>query len=190
MSRPRGAFREAARLGLGAELDLLAAQTILESARALPDERTVTVNVSPATILDSRFAVVLAAADRDISIEITEHDRVEDYRALVRALARLPSHSFGVDDVGSGYASMQHILRLEPSYVKLDRALVTAIDHDPSKQALVRGLLGFLAETGTDVVAEGIETGDEARALGDLGVGYGQGYFFGRPAPAAELIST
>ncbi len=183
---PEVRFREASRLGLGTELDLLAARSILASAHALPQHSLVTINASPSTILDARFAAVLAGAERRIAIEITEHDRVRDYDALRAALARLPKVSFGVDDTGSGYASLRHILRLVPAYVKLDRTLVTGIDQDTTMQALVRGLTVFLAATGAYVIAEGIEQATEAHALGDLGVEYGQGYLFGRPAPAEE----
>ncbi len=184
---PELRFREAARLGLGTELDLLAARTILSSAIALPRHKMVTVNASPSTIIDSRFADVIAMTERRASIEITEHDQVNDYDELRAALARMPKVSFGVDDTGSGYASLRHILRLAPTYVKLDRTLVSGIDQDTTKQALVRGLTVFLAATGAYVIAEGIEQVTEAHTLSDLGVEFGQGYLFGRPAPAEEL---
>lgn len=183
---PEVRFREAARLGLGTELDLLAARNILAAAVALPPRSMVTVNAAPNTILDLRFAGVLAETDRRASIEITEHDQVSDYDALRAALDRIPKVSFGVDDTGSGYASLRHILRLAPAYVKLDRTLVSGIDQDATKQALVRGLSVFLAATGAYVVAEGIEQPAEAQILGELGIEYGQGYLFGRPAPAEE----
>jgi len=61
------------------------------------------------------------AVGRPLIVEITEHERVEDYAAVRAALGRLGSHvSLAVDDAGSGFASLRHILALQPAYVKLD----------------------------------------------------------------------
>ena len=82
-----------------------------------------------------------------------------------------------------GYASLRHILELEPQIVKLDVALVRGIHDDPARQALVAGLVHDEKTAGIDLIAEGVETEDEAGALRILGVGWGQGYLLGRPLP-------
>jgi len=89
-----------------------------------------------------------------------------------------------IDDAGSGFASLRHIFALQPDYVKLDIEWVHEIDRDPVRQALVSGLVYFGAETGCELIAEGIETEQELAALRELGIQLGQGYLLGRPEPA------
>ena len=74
-------------------------------------------------------------------------------------------------------------MRLSPDVIKLDRALVSGIDRDPAKAALVHALVGFAAQTGAVVCAEGIETLAELAALAELDVSLGQGWALARPAP-------
>jgi len=81
----------------------------------------------------------------------------------------------------AGYASLRHILSLQPAYVKLDMEWVRGIAGDPIRRSLVSGLAYFAAETGSQLIAEGIETEDERTALIELDVRLGQGFLFGRP---------
>ncbi|OMQ14171.1 hypothetical protein A7K94_0218525 [Modestobacter sp. VKM Ac-2676] len=120
-----------------------------------------------------------------LTVEVTEHAPVDDYDALVGAIAclRTAGIRLAVDDVGAGYASLRHVLRLRPDAVKLDIALVAGVHEDPAKQAMVTALVAFSGQTGVRLVAEGLEDPAEREALQDLGVGYGQGHLFGRPAP-------
>jgi EAL domain-containing protein (putative c-di-GMP-specific phosphodiesterase class I) len=87
-----------------------------------------------------------------------------------------------VDDAGAGYASLRHILELEPDFVKLDIGLVHHIDTDPARQALAAGLHHYAEETGTTLIAEGVESLEERAVIERLGIRLGQGYLFGRPA--------
>ena len=88
-----------------------------------------------------------------------------------------------IDDAGAGFASLRHILRLEPEFIKLDRTLIDGIESDRSRQALAAGLISFAEGIDSTIVAEGIERPAEVEKLAELGVRYGQGYFFARPAP-------
>jgi EAL domain-containing protein (putative c-di-GMP-specific phosphodiesterase class I) len=87
-----------------------------------------------------------------------------------------------VDDAGAGFASLRHILELEPDIIKLDIALVRDIDTDPARQALAAGLRHFAALTGTTLIAEGVETPGQAETIRQLGVEFAQGHLF---TPAA-----
>jgi EAL domain-containing protein (putative c-di-GMP-specific phosphodiesterase class I) len=117
-------------------------------------------------------------------VELTEHERIDDYVAVGSALDRLgPNVKLAIDDAGSGYASLRHILALQPAYVKLDIEWVSGIDRDPVRRALVTGLAYFATETGCELIAEGIETQEELEALRALGVQLGQGFLLGRPMP-------
>ena len=183
-------FRHAARVGLGTELELLAVRAIVDASCDLPAGVPVSVNLSPATVLSPDLASAIAGASRPLKLEVTEHEPVDDYRALAEAIAALGGVRLSIDDAGSGYASLQHVLRLRPQEVKLDRLWVTGIDRDPARQAMVRSMRSFVAEIGADLVAEGIERGEERDALRSLGVELGQGFLFGRPVPAASVAGT
>jgi EAL domain-containing protein (putative c-di-GMP-specific phosphodiesterase class I) len=87
-----------------------------------------------------------------------------------------------VDDTGAGYASLRHILTLCPDIIKLDISLVRDIHLDPARRALAASLVTFARETHSELIAEGIETADELRAITALDVRWGQGYHLGRPA--------
>jgi EAL domain-containing protein (putative c-di-GMP-specific phosphodiesterase class I)/DNA-binding response OmpR family regulator len=185
--RPDRRFREAVRLGLGQRLEEETIAEIIRRAVALPKDRLLGLNVTPKLILDPGWLVALAErTTRRLVLELTEHAEVEDYDELRRALAPLqPRFDLAVDDAGAGYASLRHILELRPRYVKLDMALVRGIESDPMRRSLVAGLEHCVREMGGTTIAEGVETEAEAEALARLGVTVGQGYLFGRPAPAA-----
>jgi EAL domain-containing protein (putative c-di-GMP-specific phosphodiesterase class I) len=87
-----------------------------------------------------------------------------------------------VDDLGAGYSNLKLIADLDPKVVKLDRALVQDLDRRPRQQKLVSMVVRLCHELGAVVVAEGIETYDEFRAVGDSGAQYGQGFLFARPS--------
>ena len=92
-----------------------------------------------------------------------------------------------VDDAGSGYSTLTHILMLAPDIIKLDRELITGIDLDPVRRALVTSLVSFAGETGAKILAEGIENADELETVRSLGVLFGQGFHLARPAPLDQL---
>lgn len=181
-------FAEAAAAGLGVEFELAAVRAALDGAQLLPTGPFISVNVSPDVLMRSgrRLARRLELTDRPVVVEVTEHARIDDYKAFRRAVDRLPGVSLAVDDGGAGYASLSHILELAPKYAKLDISLVRGIDADPRRQGMVAGLAFFATRTGTSLIAEGVERQEEADALLTLGVEFAQGYLFGRP----ERIAT
>ncbi len=183
---PEAWFAEAAQVGLGVDLEIAAIRAALAYLDDLPGDAYLSLNVSPQTALAPELAELLDAfpADR-LAIELTEHARIDDYPALTAALAMLRARGVRlmVDDVGAGFASLHHILRLAPDGVKLDRSLTSGIEVDAARRALAAALVGFGREIGATIVAEGIETQDELHALRDLGIRCGQGFHLGRPRP-------
>lgn len=175
-------------MGLGQELELATLTTALAGARSLPPGGYLSLNVSPGLVLDGdRLAHALAGADRPLVIEITEHERIDDYAALRAALERLrPEVRVAVDDAGAGVANLHHLVELRPSLIKLDMRLVRAVETDLTRQAMIVGLLHFARTLGGWVVAEGIETEAERDKLWSIGVALGQGFLFGRPAEAGS----
>jgi EAL domain-containing protein (putative c-di-GMP-specific phosphodiesterase class I) len=185
---PDVCFAEAHDVGLGAELEISA---LRRAAAELPHVRGyLAMNVSPETILDSRCVELLEDLPGDrIVLELSEHAPVGDYPQLLEALAplRRAGMQLAIDDVGSGYASLRHIVMTSPDIIKLDRGLVAGVARDRVLATLVRALVTFAAGCGAKVVAEGIETADDAAELADLGVGFGQGWYFGRPMSPHDL---
>jgi EAL domain-containing protein (putative c-di-GMP-specific phosphodiesterase class I) len=193
--RPDLRFAEAAGLGLGAALQRATVAAAIESAAPLPPEVQLSVNISPDVLEhDTELAEIIRRAQRPMIVELTEHERIDDYDAVRSAFARLgPNVRLAVDDAGSGYASLRHILSLKPAYVKLDIEWVRGIGGDPIRRSLVSGLAYFAAETGCELIAEGIEQEEERQALIELGVRLGQGFLLGRPEPgpgASEAPSS
>ena len=185
---PDRRFAEAHAVGLGAELEAICVRAALRAAAALPPDRWVSVNFSPSCVIAGVAAEVLADAGRPMVVEITEHVEVESYPALARAVEALgPGVRVAVDDAGAGFASLRHILELRPDIVKLDIGLIHDIDRDPARQALAAGLHHFAVGTGTQLLAEGVETAAELAAVGELGIDLAQGYHLGRPVPVDQL---
>lgn len=182
-TRPDLRFTEAARLGVGIDLEVATLKAALEAAVGLPSNAWISLNVSPSLVLDTDdLGEALANADRAIVLELTEHDRIDDYGEIREALGRLGSTTkLSVDDAGSGFASLRHVLALEPDFVKLDHSWVTGLHGDPARQALVAGLEYFASEAGCRLIAEGIETELDLAACQKLDVELGQGYLLGRP---------
>lgn len=177
-------------VGRRAEVEL----ACLEAAAALgepPDRALLFVNVSPDVLVGPEFVEVAARLPRHV-IEVTEHAAVEGYEPLRDALSRLRGSGslVAVDDVGAGYASMAHVLQLNPSFIKIDRSLVQGLDNDPGRRALVEALQAFAAAVGALTIAEGVETEDELRTLREIGVDLAQGYLLARPGPAWAEVSA
>ena len=105
--------------------------------------------------------------------------------ALISSLEALKGMGcrIAVDDVGAGFSGLTRILETQPNIIKLDRSLISGIDQDHIRAALLTTTLGFAAAADCAVIAEGVETAEELRSLAELGVRYAQGYALARPAP-------
>jgi PAS domain S-box-containing protein len=182
-SSPQQRFTEAERVGLAVDLERAAVASAISAAAGLPPGPWLSINISPAVLPRLReFASLTEGADRPLVVEITERMPIEDYGAARRLLRRhLPNARIAVDDAGAGFASLRHIAELRPAIVKLDMQLVRNVHRDPAREALVAGMVHFAAASGCELIAEGIETEQERRALMRLGVTLGQGFLLGRP---------
>ncbi|HVM09988.1 MAG TPA: EAL domain-containing protein [Acidimicrobiales bacterium] len=177
-------FRSAQSVGLGQELERATLTDALRSAAAFDGDTWVSVNVSPTFLMtDGALPGLLETCDRHVVLEISEQEPVDDYVALGRLVRSFgPRVHLSVDDAGSGFASLRHILLLEPEFVKLDRTWIHRVETDPARQALIAGLVHFSTSTGCKLIAEGIETEAERSVVESIGVDYGQGYLLGVPA--------
>jgi PAS domain S-box-containing protein len=182
-SSPLQRFAEAERAGLAVELEKAAVTSAIAAANGLPAGPWLSINISPAVLPElKQLAALTGLTDRPLVVEITERMAIEDYGAARRLLRRhLPNARIAVDDAGAGFASLRHIAELRPAIVKLDIELVRNVHRDPAREALVAGMVHFAAASGCELIAEGIETEQERRALIRLGVTLGQGFLLGRP---------
>lgn len=106
---------------------------------------------------------------------------ISDYPAVREALQKLSPARISVDDAGAGFTNFAHIVDLQADFVKLDIGLVRGVDTDLARQAMIVALCHFAKNTDCHLIAEGVETRDEARTVKSLGVEFGQGYWYGRP---------
>lgn len=186
-------FEQAASLGLGVELELTAIQTALETSPDLPDGVALTFNASPTTLTDQRLLHLLdAQPDRPMIAEITEHAIIEDYHELDVALAALRSRGvrLAVDDAGAGFASLRHIVRLQPELIKLDPSLTQNLGSDPVRRPLAECLVQFALRTDSKIIVEGIETAADLATWQHLGAHAAQGYLLGRPGPLPTAVRS
>lgn len=178
-------FHEAARVGLGHELEIAAIRAALRLLPSLSADLHLSVNISAQTLCTSTEAVDLLAGLHSprLVVELTEHTEVHDYDHLMHAMSRVRAAGavIAIDDAGTGWSGLDRLLLLRPEVLKLDRALIQGIAHDSGRQALCAAMVGFTARTGSRLVAEGVETGEDLDALRVLGVPLVQGFFVGRP---------
>jgi len=181
---PPGLFAQAAAMRSSGRLGRM----IREVAVSLCHGTPLFVNVHPSELEEGwllRPDDPIFGHDDDIYLEISESVPMThtDVCESVRSLARSRTGVYlVVDDFGAGYSNLELISDLAPKLVKLDRKLVGNLHGDARKQRLVAMVVRLCQELGAEVVAEGIETGDELMAVRDAGAQYGQGYLLGRPS--------
>jgi EAL domain-containing protein (putative c-di-GMP-specific phosphodiesterase class I)/CheY-like chemotaxis protein len=137
---------------------------------------------SPAGVCE-RLVALQPWAHR-VVLEITERSRlqgIEAWEDSVDAVTKM-GFSIAVDDLGAGYSSLSVLAELQPRHIKVDMSIVRGIDSEPRKQRLVALLCRFADATGANLIAEGVETQEEAAALRICGAHMLQGYLFGRPS--------
>lgn len=150
------------------------------------------LNVHPAELSD-RFVIQpddpMYAHDDDVYVEITESVPFSHYdlcSSMLREIRARGGVHLVVDDLGAGYSNLKRIADLHPAVVKLDRELVTNLHQNRRQRVLVKAVVQMCIDLDAKVVAEGLETWDEVRAVRDCGCHFGQGYALGRPAATAD----
>jgi diguanylate cyclase (GGDEF)-like protein/PAS domain S-box-containing protein len=159
----------------------------------------IAVNLSPAEFRhESLVSRILERLHRSgiatsrIELEVTETvflGRGADSVAEALNVFSREGVKIALDDFGTGYASLTHLKAFPVDVIKIDRSFVSNLDTDPDDAAIIDAVVGLGHRLGMEVVAEGIETGVQARYLLDRGCDYGQGYLFGRAGPAETVPS-
>ncbi len=191
-SRPtEGWFMQAAEVGLSSRLEAATGACALHALPALPSNLYLSVNASPETVVDGSILRVLERVNPSrLVLEITEHRPIGDYRRMSEALDALRSQGLrlAVDDLGAGHADLRHLIHLRPDIIKLDISLTRSLPNCATTRALTASLVGFAHAIGSHVVAEGIETMAEFKAMKALSVDAGQGYLLGAPIKVSHPV--
>jgi len=182
--RPDEWFDLARRCGLGPLLQALALRRLVE-VPGRPNRTWLSLNLDAGALATDAVQGALPADLGGIVIEITEQELPPDDESLQAILADLRARGakIALDDAGAGYAGLQHVVRIRPEIIKLDRSLVRGVDSDAERLALIESFAAFSSRTGALLCAEGIETDEELAVLVDARVDLGQGYRLGRPGP-------
>lgn len=182
-------FGAAARSGLSTALEILCIQQALPILERLPSSMWLSINASAQTIrrLYGGGTPGHALSPR-LVVELTEHLPTEDAQDLPAIFRRLRAGGVGIalDDAGCGYISLETVSVLKPEIVKLCQTVTRHMDRSPETLAALGRTVKALHRLGHQVLAEGVETEAQAAMMRDLGVDYGQGWYFGPALPAEE----
>lgn len=203
LHNPDSLFTAAERVDLLFELDRTCRKLALVHAHGLNGSQKIFINTYPTTVFDptfrdrdlTRFLRAVHIKPENIVLEVSEKRVIENYRIFREGMKYYRTIGFGVgvDDVGTGYSSMEAVTEIRPDYLKADIAIVSHVHERPVKQEFLKALVGIGRTVGARVIAEGIEREDELNTVAQLGAPLGQGFFLGRPQPlsgAAPPAST
>ena len=175
------------------ELELLFRRKALEKAVTMDKDKLLFLNVDPNIIRDPNFHKGFTRefilehniSPKSIVFEITERTAITDYKQFRQILKHYTSQGYmiAIDDVGSGYSGLKTIHEIKPHYIKLDMDLIRNIDQDSFKQSMVKALAEICNNTGIQMIAEGVESKEELKALIRMDVMGAQGFFLQKPVP-------
>jgi EAL domain-containing protein (putative c-di-GMP-specific phosphodiesterase class I) len=198
LEAPRALFEASESLGVAIDLDHACREAALEASVGLSPRHKIFLNGLPISFTSMRSGAEeppswlrrLTGAPHGVVLEFSERGADEDAESFVSTLARLKDCGIGIaiDDVGTGFGSQEILEELRPDYLKLDGSLVRKIDQNFIKQELLHSLVRIANRIGASVIAEGVETEEEAFALVEAGANYGQGYLFARPSSCPEEL--
>lgn len=124
-----------------------------------------------------------------LEVELTETMAIQDIEHTVKILERI--HEMGVsismDDFGTGYSSLSSLKILPINLLKIDKSLIDDIETNDAARSIVKAIVDLGKAMNLEVLAEGVETKEQFELLGDLSCDIAQGYYYGKPLPAAEL---
>ena len=191
LEAPFALFSQALAEGCALELERAAARTCIEAFARLDFDGKLFLNFSAGALrqlADARentFALLRERGidPRRIVLELTEQSAIPDVGSFLPVISalRTAGAQFALDDYGTANASMNLWVRLQPDVVKIDRFFIHDIACDPLKFEAVRAMQHFANASGAQLVAEGIENEADLIVVRDMGIGCGQGFFFGRP---------
>jgi EAL domain-containing protein (putative c-di-GMP-specific phosphodiesterase class I) len=194
ITTPAAMFRAAASLNLEIQLSRMLRWEGIKGGDAFPDEPHLFVNTHPAELDDpglkkSLQAIRAANPTRQLTLEIHEGAVTnEGMMVELRAVLNDLDITMAYDDFGSGRARLSELVKVRPEYLKFDISLIHNIHiANEQHQQLVASLVKMVTELGIIPLAEGVECEEESETCQQLGFQLGQGYHYGRPAPAPNV---
>jgi EAL domain-containing protein (putative c-di-GMP-specific phosphodiesterase class I)/GGDEF domain-containing protein len=191
LQAPEELFAAAQQAGLFLELGIVCVQQTLRAFSRARLDGALFLNISPQLIMQrgfdqdraARFLGQLGLEPARVVIELTEDYPTVDFRFVHESLMLYRAMGFrvAIDDLGEGFASLRLWSELRPEYVKADKHFVRGIARDPVKLQFLRAIQHIADNSGSQVIAEGIEVADDFRVAKDIGIACGQGWFIGRP---------
>lgn len=188
---PSMLFDLAEEMGMLFALERVCRENAIIRADKLGEGQKLFLNIHPRTLTDPSFTPGSTRAilervglkTENIVLEITERHSIRDFSLFYKTLDHYRGQGFqiAIDDAGTGYSGLSSIAELKPNFIKIDMSLIRNINRDPVRRALLETIISFADKIDSKVIAEGIETQEEAATLLQIGTHYGQGYFLGRP---------
>jgi EAL domain-containing protein (putative c-di-GMP-specific phosphodiesterase class I)/ActR/RegA family two-component response regulator len=181
------------------EADLICIRAALAEVQQLGRVVNTFLNVQPRSLSNPEFTDTLDQAVRqaglgshNVILELTEQQTILNPGAFATALQQLRDRGFRIalDDYGEGSSNLNLLLDLRPDYLKISGTFCRNLDRDPFKQTLVQSTAEMAARIGVATIMEAVETAAEADVLHQLGIDYGQGFFFLEPLPGRELARS
>jgi EAL domain-containing protein (putative c-di-GMP-specific phosphodiesterase class I) len=199
LASPLLMFVLAQKFDLSFELDTLCRKRAFEKARHLDSDKKIFVNTLTMTIHDPEFRgqylkqllADLKIKPSNVVFEINEKLAIDNYELFRSSLQDYSDIGIvhASDDIGTGYSDLERIMELSPGFMKIDISLVRDIDNSIIKQEIVKAMVNLAKGINSVVIAEGIETRAEYEKLREMGIGFGQGYLFGRPSDELAPIN-
>ena len=191
LESPLPLFSVARQTGMLFDLELIVLEKAFKQIVETGCQQRVFINFTPMTLGNPRFIKAITRMllkyseinPNRIIFEITERDSIDEVMFFIGNIKKLRSFGFkiAIDDTGAGYASLHTINKIMPDIIKIDRSVIQDIDTNKVKESMLKGLLLIAKETGSLVVAEGIENEGEAAVLSRNKVDLAQGYFYAKP---------
>jgi EAL domain-containing protein (putative c-di-GMP-specific phosphodiesterase class I)/GGDEF domain-containing protein len=188
---PGNLFKTAISYNLLEPLELLCRELSINAFAKAGVDGLLFLNVNPLLLLTSdhpsgltkKMIEAAGLAPEQIVIELSEQFQVEDTNLFINAVKHYREFGFkiAIDDLGSGFSGLRLWSELQPDIVKIDRYFIDQLHQDPIKKAFVKNIIEIAKDTGSSIIAEGIETSEELQMCRELGAEYGQGYLLGRP---------
>ncbi|MGG1676860.1 EAL domain-containing protein [Neobacillus sp. NRS-1170] len=200
LENPMPLFSLARQTGMLYELEMIIIEKVLEQIKTTRCRQDIFVNCTPLTLGNLRFTRDLknlmlkykSISPKQITIEVTESDSIEGLKNFIYNIKvlRLMGFRIAVDDTGAGYSSLNTISEIMPDIIKIDRSVIQNIHLNSLKESMLKGLLLVAREAGSLVVAEGIESEEEASVLTRNKVDLAQGNFYAPPAAFVNGLAT
>ena len=189
----------AEKAGLIQELTLCVARILVHDLKRIYKDAgpiSINLNLSPDDLQNDRVGIELEALLKEaglpssaVKLEITERALVNaDSARLLIGKLRERGHEVAVDDFGTGYSSLSYLQSFELDVLKIDKSFVDAIGTGAATSQVIVHVIDMAKSLGLSIVAEGVETRQQAQWLIEHGVQYAQGYLFAKPLPLGDFL--